>query len=66
MSPYLQKLLNKQMGENKQVSHAGEFQNIYVDTALQEVENDTHSFSVGWIQWYPSKEDNMKAGRGRL
>ena len=46
MSPQCYKLLNKQIIENKQISHAEEFQIIDLDTSLQEVENDTHSFRV--------------------
>ena len=52
---------NKYLGENKQVSHAKEFQIIYVDTLLSRTESITlHSLDVSYAEWFPTKEYSMK------
>ena len=50
------------MGEESQISHAGEFPITYGDTLPLRRQNITVS-GVGCAQWLLSKESNMEMGK---
>ena len=61
MSLYWYKLLNKQLGKTRQISHGQDFEVICVDTLPARKWRITSYFlSAGWTSWHPFKTDSFE------